>query len=260
MRLKYFAINVESNTYRRDHVLSECARYDIPVEIFKAITPETIETVPHQYNSRLAKNFTGRDLKDTEIACGLSHIALWRQLMNDDEADFYVILEDDIQLQSNIDQILKNMNLTGIDFLKLSGKQERPKREISPLDDFYSLYQFAYGPLDCSAYLITKKGAKVLDDYCQSLFAPIDILMDRTYDHGIQAFGILPYPVTADFCFDVTSPLYTTIGIRNDDFKKDRTWHMFFMMRYHRLIGSLKRKWAAFQLCFGSRNRLHHYD
>ena len=178
-------------------------------------------------------------------------MTLWRQLLADDTADAYVIMEDDIVIKRNIADLLSQCDLTDISFLKLSGQCKRPHRKIADIDDETALYRYAFGPLDAACYLIRKEAAAVLIDYCGQLFSPIDIMMDRSYDHGVKIYGIMPYPTETKFCFDETNPLCSDIGLRNSDYKKERTPIIYLAQRWQRLTGGLKRKWATLKLRAG---------
>lgn len=246
-RIKSFCINLQSHDFRRRHMQQQRALSGLEFEFFTAITPDTMSDISHKYDEKKARNFTGRGLLATEKACALSHITLWRQLQQDADADYYLILEDDIIFETDIAVLLDAVDLTNIDFMKLSGKQPRPKKRIQKIHDIYDVYRYAFGPLDTAAYLISKKAAAALENYCQTMHTPIDILMDRSYDSGVTVYGILPYPVKADFCFDPNSPFYTSIGERQK-YAPDITISEKLMVKFYRLTGSLKRHLATARL------------
>lgn len=265
---KTFAINVASNTYRRDHILAQADKAGVDIQIFNAVTPDTMEGIPHHYNKKRARRFTGRPMMPTEIAAGLSHIQLWRQLQADKDVDHYLILEDDIDIIHNMNDIIQSIDLANIHFLKLSGQCNRPMKKNAMLPPMlqqgshdgvpdqvkesnsvgFTIYRYAFGPLDAAAYLISKIGAQKLGTYCQSLHTPIDILMDRSYDHGVTIYGVLPYAVTTQFNFDENDPLFTDVGVRDQKYAPDITTFEKLMVKYHRLCGSVKRHLATIRL------------
>lgn len=247
-RIKCFAINVATNDFRRERILAQSTKAGIDIQIFNAITPANTSDIPNKYSEKKARNFSGRPLMKTEIACGLSHISLWRKLQNDMNADYYLILEDDIDIQHNMADIINNLDLSNVGFLKLSGQQERPMKKICDLNKPFSLYKYAFGPLDGAAYLVSKLGAKKLDKYCQQLHAPIDILMDRSYDHNVSIYGVLPYAASTQFNFEHDDPLFTDIGIRDKKYADNVTRHEKLMVKCHRLVGSIKRHIATMKL------------
>lgn len=248
MRYKTFAINVKSNEYRRNHIMGQQEKSGLEINIFEAITPETLHTTAHKYTDKRSRRFTGRCLKETEKACAMSHITLWRQLLNDSKVDYYLIIEDDANITDNLAGIIDSIDFSKIDFLKLSGKIKRKKRLIQKLANDLGVYKYSFGPLDTAAYMINKKAAKRLIDYCEYMFTPVDIMMDRSFDHGVPIYGVYPYPIEAEFCFDENSPMYTSIGQRNEKYAEDITFTEKFCKRYFRLISSLKRKIAILKL------------
>jgi|GEM_PF-1868678 len=245
---KTFAINVASNTYRRDRILGQAEKAGVDIQIFDAVTPDIMSDIPHRYNEQYARQFTGRPMMPTEIAAGLSHIQLWRQLQADEDVEYYLILEDDIDVVHNMNDIIQSLDLSHIDFLKLSGQQERPMKDVKKLNDEFTLYRYAFGPLDAAAYLVSKNGAKALGGFCQTLHAPIDILMDRSYDHGVPIYGVLPYAASTQFNFEKDDPLFTDIGVRDAKYAPDITALEKMMVKYHRLKGSVRRHLATLSL------------
>jgi len=245
---KTFAINVASNNFRRERILRQAKKSGVDIQIFDAVTPKTMDNFAHKYDVKRARNFTGRPMMPTEIAAGLSHIQLWRQLQSDVDVDYYLILEDDIDILFNMNDIIQSLNFKQIDFLKLSGQQDRPMKKIKSLNDDFTLYRYAFGPLDAAAYLISKSGAKILENYCQTLHTPIDILMDRSYDHGVPIYGVLPYAASTQFNFEKDDPLFTDIGIRDKKYADDVTKQEKMNVKMHRLCGSAQRHLATLRL------------
>lgn len=215
-RIRYFAINVEKNNFRRERISQQCADIGIPLEIFKAITPATIGQVPNTYQPALTALHWGRPLLPTELACALSHLSLWRELLADSSADYYFILEDDADVHKNLPAIISGINFDGIDFIKFSGTiAYRPSRQVQKINEDFSLHRLVYGNLGAMGYMLSKKAATDLVAFCQSCHMAIDILMDRSYEHGVPVYAVLPYPVEAEFSTDTNNPIASEIGVRH---------------------------------------------
>lgn len=223
MRLKYFAINVEKNEYRRKNILKQARENSIDIEIYKAITPDTIDSIPNSYTKERTRLHWGRPLMPTELACGLSHLSLWRMLLEDKEVDAYVIFEDDVTIEKNVSELLLSINLENIDLLKLSGQHKRPQKFLYKIDEVHSLYKMAYGPLDASGYFLNKTAAAKLLAYCDTMHMAVDVLLDRSYEHGVTMHTIQPYPVISWQCDDQNNPLFSDIGVRNDKYDEAST-------------------------------------
>lgn len=197
-RFRYFAINVEKNTFRRNHILGQCKKYNIEVEIFNAITPETMEGIPHHYDPKRTVRLLGKELRPAEIACGLSHITLWRQLLDDQKTDAYVILEDDAQIDFDIAKLLEKADFSEITVLRLHSTKTRNRINlpVQSLTPKHSVIKLPYGLLGTLAYVITKPAAEKLIPYCEQFTEAIDMMYDRSYDHKVPIYAIVPYPVS----------------------------------------------------------------
>ena len=65
-----------------------------------------------------------------------------------------------------------------------------------------------------AGYRISKNGAEKLIKYCINLTNPIDVMLDRSFDHGVINYAVMPFPVETEFHFDPNDPLFTDIGLR----------------------------------------------
>lgn len=146
------------------------------------------------------------------IGCALSHYKLWKKLCNDSDTDYYLIMEDDIDISDNFNIHIENF-LNKIkpdtDILLFGMSMEKNNREISrdiyQYDTSYSIHPlnrgWYAGGLFC--YLITKNGANKLCTYIKkngiklvidflTLRAPLTIY--ETHPHlaftqSVQHFG-----------------------------------------------------------------------
>ena len=62
---KTYAINVASNDFRRDRILSQAKKAGVDIQIFNAVTPDTMTGIHHTYTEKRAREFTGRPLMPT---------------------------------------------------------------------------------------------------------------------------------------------------------------------------------------------------
>lgn len=233
MRIKCIAINVEKNAYRKDRILRQAHEKKIDLSIFRAVTPKTVNSVASCYTPERTRLHWGRELMPTELACGLSHLSLWRGLLSDDNFDAYLIFEDDVTIEGDLSHILSSIDWEGIDLLKLSGQHKRPQKIFRHIDDIYSIYRMAYGPLDASAYVLNKKAASKLLNYCNTMHMAVDVLLDRSYEYGLKMHTVQPYPVVSWQCDDPSNPLFTDIGVRDN--KYDELTTSWDKVRYRAL-------------------------
>lgn len=130
------------------------------------------------------------------VGCALSHIALWKKLLEDEEVDYYVILEDDINLchhfQEKLDLIVKQISDT-MDFIYLGmtieGKNIHKCSHMYIHNDTYTIHPhrdifcgggfFGYiiSKQCCQKFInyIEKKGLKLAIDHLVIACFPIDL-------------------------------------------------------------------------------------
>jgi glycosyl transferase family 25 len=196
-KIDFICINVASNQKRYLHMQNMAQKCNIPLSFFKAITPDTLHTVANKYNPHNTRVWWRRALIPTEIACGLSHIQLWRNFLNSD-SDYLVVFEDDVFIEPDFMDLIHTLTHDdeAYEFIKLSGWKKSPKRKIKDIGvNNYALYLNAYGTLNTACYMINKKGTKKLADYCQTLHSAIDIIMDKSFTHGVKYHTVQPYPI-----------------------------------------------------------------
>ncbi|WP_150538724.1 glycosyltransferase family 25 protein [Actinobacillus vicugnae] len=186
-----YVISVKNNIQRRKHIISEFGKQNIPFEFFDAITPDLMEEKAKEFgldifNSPLTKG---------EIACALSHIALWR-LAQAKSLDYIVIFEDDIYLGKNAQNLL-NVNYLpkNVDVLKIEKFSHRVNMSIFPSLIYMGrrFYRLKSKHVGLAGYIVSKKGIDYILDKLRDyhLLMPIDdfifeILLDNEDYHVLQ--------------------------------------------------------------------------
>ena len=247
---KVFVINVRNNKAKQEHFNKEAKKINLKFDFFPAITPKEIKSVKNYYNPKLTEKLYGRPLMDTEIACALSHITLWKKLQNDDEVNNYLILEDDVTIKSDFNDILTDKKFDKYGLIRLCGNKIHYHKKIIDLKNNKKLVEFSYGCLTGGAYRINKSVTESLISYCLNLTHAIDIMMDRSFSHKVTSYGVLPFPVHTDWHNDINDPLFTDIGIRNSEYKKNITFHIKLIMKIERLKTSFLKRISMLKLFF----------
>ena len=91
-----WAINVRRNIIRKNIITKQLKNNGVNFKIFEAITPFSKVEFKHYYNPRRTEIYYGRPLMETELACALSHVSLWKKLINQDKYKHFLIFEDDV--------------------------------------------------------------------------------------------------------------------------------------------------------------------
>jgi GR25 family glycosyltransferase involved in LPS biosynthesis len=109
------------------------------------------------------------------LGCYMSHVNIWKWLLNQPSIDRVVVFEDDAYLSDNavdkIDTCLQSIPFESIDFFSF-GYNNTSKGFTEEVNDFVSLYRGEFWGLQ--GYMITKKGATKL---LENIF-PIDVQID----------------------------------------------------------------------------------
>jgi GR25 family glycosyltransferase involved in LPS biosynthesis len=71
----------------------------------------------------------GKSHKKMVIGCALSHINLWKQLIEDDESEYYLILEDDVTFTTDfskkLEKCIQMFGESDIEYLLIGGFQTK---------------------------------------------------------------------------------------------------------------------------------------
>jgi glycosyl transferase family 25 len=144
----------------------------------------------------------GRPLQTAELGCYSSHFSLWKWLLSSTHEQM-VVLEDDVVADWNFVNLLRRTDFMslGVEYLRLFAKMPAPWRFVaSPfLERYRHLVRFTGYPLGTQAYLLTKAGAQKLVAHGSNIVAPVDVYMDRSWDHHLMNLAIWPSPVFESF-------------------------------------------------------------
>lgn len=226
---------------------SLATKHDIPLRFFPAITPNRLNEVKNEYHPLRTKLWWGRPLIPTEQACCLSHIQVWRDFISS-EHDYLLVFEDDLKIQDDFMKMLSALfKLNTLpDFIKLSGQHLRPNIKYQDINfKDAALYLYAYGPIDAAGYILSKKGAIKLEKYCKKMHMAIDIMMDRSFDHGIPIYCLKPFYVAP--IVDLTGDLMSQIGDRINKYNHNN-FLIKFITRILRLHSSNKKRLATLKI------------
>jgi len=248
--VKVFVINVKNNKVKQQHFIKEAKKINLKFDFFPAITPKDIKSIKNNYNPKLTEKLYGRALMDTEIACALSHIALWKKLKNDKDVNNYFILEDDVTIKNDFKDILNDKKLDKYGLIRLCGNKVHYNKKIIDLKNNKKLVEFSYGCLTGGAYRINKSVTEGLINYCSNLTHAIDIMMDRSFSHKVINYGVLPFPVNTDWHNDINDPLFTDIGIRNSEYKKNISLYIKLINKIERFKTSFLKRMSIVKLFF----------
>ena len=194
-RTKTVVISMENAAERRARFEDRARNASIPWSFYSARTNLHPDL---SYDEQAAIVAKGRPLRAGELGVYSSHYAIWQALQADD-ADQYVVLEDDVIVDWTFVGKLAQVDLAamGINYLRLYYKF--PARAALVKENFIdrarSIVELAGNAYGTQGYAITKAGAKLFLDHCRIVCRPIDDEMDRTWVHGQRNLAVFPFPI-----------------------------------------------------------------
>lgn len=185
--MKHFWINIEKNKLRYDFMSSQFEKYNIENKRINAITPSDFDNILEQKRPLTCK-YPGCTTCEYEFACLCSHIEAMKEGVKSGD-DYFVIMEDDIQIVFDIDyaSIIKTVphDAEVIQLMVLYGDT------VCRLYNYYIMNDNKYIPWkyllpSTGMYIISKEGAKKL--------------IDKFYDieKNKYDFSSSPYQIVAD--------------------------------------------------------------
>lgn len=130
-------------------------------------------------------------LSPAEIACFLSHRAAWQRFLEDGEAESAVVLEDDVRTLAPGDELLDFVHRTcgydapvlcKLNALRSGTRHLRPARVRRPL----------LPGLTAAAQALNRPAAKRLLEFTDTFHEPVDVALQRWWDHGVRVLQASP--------------------------------------------------------------------
>jgi len=199
-----FVINLPRSLERREHVSAQLTAQGIPFSIHPAVDArELCEESVREMLGEVAlrpQPFLGRRLTLGEIACGLSHLTLYRRLLREG-IEAAVLLEDDVDLAPSFAAVLRGLVSAGRFEMVLLGHHSArhgysvgaetslARRALHPAHAVARVCEFAMGAY---AYLVTRSALAKLARHAEPLRMPADWVTGYAPSAGVRQYAITP--------------------------------------------------------------------
>ena len=197
-----YVINLKRSPERRQTMIEQLDSLGLAYTFVDGIDGRAQDYRSHPYYDRDKRLlWHGRDLLSTEIACLLSHRAVYQQAL-DDGHPTALLLEDDVLIQPDFPATVQAvMDLPAewdmIRFLH-DEKTRRRSRLIGPVYGEYMLTRLLSTPGGGHAYIFNQKAARRLLELSASHWQPIDVLFGYTWNTKLETFAVQPAPIYTD--------------------------------------------------------------
>lgn len=184
------------------------------------------------YDDDNAQKILGRSLISSELGCYLSHYGCAEKFLETD-ADYLVVLEDDIDVLPNFKQNLDSL-LNYLDqhkeldwyVVNIAAKKKKLAKDIVQIQD-YSLWHAYYFPIRGVGLVWSRKGAEEFVRFGKTMQVPVDIFFQSWLSKNGKGLGVWqPFVQPAGLDSDILGTVATQ-GIKRKDLENRSTSHGF---------------------------------
>jgi glycosyl transferase family 25 len=192
--VEILVLNLDRARERRTHMSAQLTGFGLAFSFLRAVDAAAGEhrAFP-QYDAAGALRARGCELTPGEIGCFASHCLAWRRCVEANRP--LIVMEDDAVLDQPFRAALSLARhwIDRYGFIRLAGNEIARYRVVAELDGF-SLARCRRSPSGLNAYAISPGGARALMDQARRWLRPVDLQVGRSWENGLPAIAILPYP------------------------------------------------------------------
>jgi len=194
-----FVISLVGSDDRRQRITSIFDNLGMEFEFFDAVDGRQFDVMQQPiYDAKKRLAFYGKHMTGGEIGCLLSHKALYQKIVNEG-IEKALIFEDDVLLRPGfkavLDQILDQGLDAPYDMIRFLSSPKLERLRLSPIhyiDKEHYLTRHTGMPGGAHASLVRHSGAKKMLDHLSKSAFPIDTLMGRSWQTGMNWVTVRP--------------------------------------------------------------------
>jgi len=200
--MKNIIISLESAIDRRKHINNEFSKHNVDFEFFDALTPDTAQ----DYAKNLGLNIDSPSLTLGELACMMSHVAIWKKAI-DEDIPYVTIFEDDVYLGEDAELLLNSDVWINPEWhiVKIEAFSERvflSSKAFRIASNKRYIAQLQGKNLGTAGYILSLHGAQMYLDYIlRHKLLPLDELM---FDDFIKHGSLPIYQMSPALCIQET--------------------------------------------------------
>lgn len=192
--MQNYVISLKSALERRQHIELEFSKNNIEFNFFDAITPDQAQQIAENLFPMCDLTY----LSPVELACFISHIAVWQKAKSENQK-YFGIFEDDIFLSKDSAQFLKSSDWISQDckVIKIETFLEKVFLSGPTLNVFdRKLQRLNFKHFGAAGYILSVDAVDLLIRYIQNSkkIVPIDwyLFLTPIEDNAFQVFQLVP--------------------------------------------------------------------
>ena len=205
MVYKTFLINLDGASKRFENIRRQLDFIGMPFERIPAVDGKLLsqKQISSSYSAKLNRQNYFTPLTRGEIGCYLSHIAVFKKIL-DENLDYAIVLEDDLIFKPGfirIPEVVESIKLPW-SYIKLiaPGKKKKIERRIrldieSGEGSNFELVRWNKVPIGTAAYIISREGAEKFLEKRSIFYRPLDVDLQFPWETGVKIWGLFPQMV-----------------------------------------------------------------
>jgi glycosyl transferase family 25 len=199
--MNLFVISLKKSVHRRAYMQQQLDAQGVSYEILDAVDGSALCEEELAYHAQTTfppwSSVNTRHLMPAEVGCILSHLAVYRRMI-DEGIDWACVLEDDARLTENLTEVFADLgdclDRSGVDLLLLGhyGYYHGPSRGVESVPDRDSsapherIVRAVEASVGSHAYLIKLSAARTLLEHAYPLRMPMDYLTGHASAIGLR--------------------------------------------------------------------------
>ena len=203
-RHKVLVINLDRSPDRLAGMKSQLDTLGIDFERIEAVDGKNLDDgeIERVAPESVVSKTYHRALSRGEVACSMSHRKAWQKIV-DDDLDFGIVLEDDLELLDNFGDVIglvETLPDEGWDFIKLFPLRRGGEKNIAKRFDYmgHTFVTYHRYPLGFQGQAISRHGAETLLANLPYVTEPADSQLKSWWEAGVYPYGLTPYCVSTD--------------------------------------------------------------
>ncbi|MBD0409526.1 glycosyltransferase family 25 protein [Pseudoalteromonas distincta] len=203
--LPIFVVNLERDIEKRQHMVALAKKRNLDLTFTNAVLGKNLsrEEIKHHYDDVKAMSDFGRKLTLPELGCALSHLNIYKSMI-EKNIQIAIVLEDDVELSESFKALVNQVdNFPDKWELMLLGYYSETASERLTYSSFWGkhkvsknlkavkLTELAFGT---HGYMINIQGAKKLVEILSNIYKPIDHYTGASL--YLNTYGIVPRVVS----------------------------------------------------------------